>query len=65
MYKIKSGLRLITKEEKSKEKKTKYNRLELTSDPIPKGSLIEGEESQMISWLSTLHHNIFANLDLC
>ena len=49
MYKIKSGLRLITKEEKSKEKKTKYNRLELTSDPIPKGSLIEGEESQMIS----------------
>ena len=38
MYKIKSGLRLITKQEKSKEKETKYNRLELTSDPVPKGS---------------------------
>ena len=25
MYKIKSGLRLITKQEKSKEKETKYN----------------------------------------
>ena len=38
MYKIKSGLRLITKQEKSKEKETKYNRLELTSDPVFKSS---------------------------
>ena len=36
-------------------------------DPIVRkiSTLFEGEESQMISWLSTLHQSFFANLDLC
>ena len=35
MYKIKGGPRLFTKDKRNrKEKKTEYNRLELTSDPV-------------------------------